>query len=361
MYADFDYYQTEYLGEVIESADNFTRYSKKAAKLIDNLTMKKLRFAFPFDEQAANAVKDCECEIADFLYKVDRYNKVAMESMGTIAQADGTVRGKVLTSIGSGSESRGYSASVSIDTEIAESAKDKKVADAKIYGIVLDNLSLENDANGVNLLYSGIPYPYSTKVVNPPPENKPTPPDQSETEPVQTDQSTGQDGPDQSEGEDKTETPEDIYFTDSVVVYNMYVNGLREETQYFGTRFDNVRIEFTQEENQNKAGKEDASVCILKIKNDDTLPKPFLDPRSWEHLTTDEMLQYFTLDVDGDFFVIVKRKGLNLDVKAPVGVCDSNAYDGNFFEYMKQNYGYVYSMNSFEQFEGIQYFQVGGI
>lgn len=357
MYADYTYYTTEYGGKM--SAADFKRFGRRAERRIDSLTGGKLQFAFPANERDVEAVKDCVCELADFLYQIDSYNNAAMESIGTVAQEDGTVKGKVITSISSGSESRSYSASGTANTTVTEAAKDKKVADTMIYGMVRDNLGGVPDYNGINLLYAGA-YPYSTKVVNPPPESKPTPePPEAEPEPpTDTDET---EKPDSGEGEDKAETTEDIYFTDSVVVYNMYVNGLREETQYFGTRFDNVRIEFTQEENQNKAGKEDASVCLLKIKNDDSLPKPFLDPRSWEHLTTDEMLQYFTLDVDGDFFVIVKRKGLNLDVEAPVGVCDSNAYDGNFFEYMKQNYGYVYSMNSFEQFEGIPYFQVGGI
>lgn len=356
MYADYTYYTTEYGGKM--SADNFKRFGRRAERRIDSLTGGKLQFAFPANERDIEAVKDCVCELSDFLYQIDLYNNAAMESIGTVAQADGTVKGKVITSISSGSESRSYSASGTANTAVTEAAKDKKVADAIIYGMVQDNLGGVPDYNGINLLYAG-PYPYSTKVVNSPPENTtPEPPEVEPEPPTDTDKT---EKPDSGYGEGKTKTPEDIYFTDSVIVYNMYVNGLREETQYFGTRFDGVRIEFTQEENQNKAGKEDASVCLLKIKNDDSLPKPFLDPRSWEHLTTDEMLQYFTLDVDGDFFVIVKRKGLNLDVQAPVGVCDSNAYDGNFFGYMKQNYGYVYSMNSFEQFEGIPYFQVGGI
>lgn len=154
-----------------------------------------------------------------------------------------------------------------------------------------------------------------------------------------------------------------IGYVDSVIVYNRYVNGLLETEQYFGTRFDNVRIEFTQEENQNKAGKENTSVCILKIQNDSTLPKPFVDKVAWKKQTTEEMLETFTLDISGDFFVIVKRKGLNLDVEAPIGQQNSDdpLYNGNFFEYMKGKYGFVYSMNSFEQKELIPYFQVGGL
>lgn len=170
MYADYNYYQTEYMGDVIESADDFTKYSKKAAKRIDNLTTGKLRFAFPFDEHAANAVKDCECELTDFLFTLDRYKKSAMENMGTVTQADGSVRGKTITSVSSGSESISYSANATANTEIMEAAKDSNVADSVMNGIVRNSLAYIADANGINLLYAGIPYPRSTEVVNPPPE-----------------------------------------------------------------------------------------------------------------------------------------------------------------------------------------------
>lgn len=355
MYADYEYYQTEYGGKM--SADEYKRFGRRAERRIDGITGNKLQFAYPTNERDIEAVKDCVCELADFLYQIDSYNAAAMESMGTVAQADGTVKGKVITSISSGSESIGYSAAGSASTATMEAAKDKKVADTMIYGMVRDSLGGVLDANGVNLLYAGIPYPRRNAPISRPPEDKPTIPDNPpESKPEESEKQ-------ESGKENETAYPEDEFFVDSVVVYNRYVNGLYETEQYFGTRFDNVRIEFTQEENQNKAGKEDASVCILKIRNNKNLPKPFLDPRLWEKLTTNEMLENFTLDVDGDFFVIVKRKGLNIDIEAPVNMQESNSdiYGGNFFEYMKENYGYVYSINSFEQFEKVPYFQVGGL
>ena len=81
-----------------------------------------------------------------------------MESMGTVAQADGTVKGKVITSISSGSESIGYSAAGSASTATMEAAKDKKVADTMVYGMVRDSLIMVKDANRVPLLYAGLDY-----------------------------------------------------------------------------------------------------------------------------------------------------------------------------------------------------------
>ncbi len=154
-----------------------------------------------------------------------------------------------------------------------------------------------------------------------------------------------------------------IGYVDSVVIYNRYINQTMDGAeQYFGTRIDNVRVEFTQEQNQNKSGSQDVSVCLLKIPNDSTLPKPYKDPKSWAQFSAEENLEYFTLSTDGDFFIIVKKAELNLDVDAPEGLLESSneLYEGGFYEYMKGKYGYVYQMSSFAVYGLIPHFQVGG-
>lgn len=147
-----------------------------------------------------------------------------------------------------------------------------------------------------------------------------------------------------------------IGYIDSVIIYNRYYNDTTGAEQYFGTRLDNVRVEFTKEQNQSKSGSEDVSDCLLKIPNDSTLPKPYLVPELWNDLTADEMLQNFTLSTDGDFFVLVKKKELNLDIDAPIGMQDIEG----FLDEMKSKYSYVYSMKSFAVFGLIPHFQVGG-
>lgn len=153
MYADYNYYATEYGGTIPE--DDITRYLRKAERRIDYITSRKLQFAFPEDENDAAAVKDTICELAEFMYRVDLYANSAMDSTGVVAQEDGTVKGKVVTSISSGSESISYSASGSASTSVMEAAKDKKVADSAIFSIVSAGLGGVPDKNGVNLLFAG--------------------------------------------------------------------------------------------------------------------------------------------------------------------------------------------------------------
>lgn len=178
MYADYTYYQTEYGGKM--SADDFKRFGRRAERRIDGITGNKLQFAFPTETRSIEAIKDCVCELADFLYQIDAYSSAAMESIGTVTEADGTVKGKVITSISSGSESIGYSTAGSASTAISEAAKDKKVADAMICGMVQDGLTGVADSNGVNLLYAGIPYPVRNAPISRPPEDKSEEPEESE-------------------------------------------------------------------------------------------------------------------------------------------------------------------------------------
>lgn len=153
MYADYTYYQTEYRGKM--SADDYKKFGRRAERRIDGMTGGKLRFAFPSKPLDARAVKDCTCELADFFHQVDVYAAGVMESTGTVVQTDGTVRGRVITSVSSGSESIGYSSGGTGNTAIMEAARDKKEADALAYGIVRDGLCGVADENGVNLLYAG--------------------------------------------------------------------------------------------------------------------------------------------------------------------------------------------------------------
>lgn len=155
MYADYEYYKTEYGGSLFESADAFKPYERKAERRMDTATRDKLTFAFPIEEKDAAAVKDCLCELAEFLLRVDQFQEAASASVGVVTQEDGTVKGKVVTSVTSGSESRGYSAGGTIATAIADAAKDRKVFDIAVYSLVKDGLSGVPDANGVNLLYAG--------------------------------------------------------------------------------------------------------------------------------------------------------------------------------------------------------------
>lgn len=153
-----------------------------------------------------------------------------------------------------------------------------------------------------------------------------------------------------------------IGFVDSIIIYNQYIRSLMQAQSYFGTRFDNVRIELTQGANQKASGMENASVCVAKIPNAN-LPKPYKSPPVWLKLTTEEMIKSFTLNKGNDFFVIVHKEDLGIDVDLPDGMIESDnyeGYDGGFFEYVKTKYGYAFSIDTVDVYTLIPRFEIGG-
>lgn len=157
MYADYSYYQTEYGGKM--SADGYKRFSRRAERRIDGITGNKLQFAFPTNERDVEAVKDCVCELADFLYRVDSYENMAMDSAGMVTRADGMVIGKVVTSITDGTSSRSFSTGGSANTSVLKAAESEKELEAQVYDKVSTALRGVYDANGVRMLNAEIPYP----------------------------------------------------------------------------------------------------------------------------------------------------------------------------------------------------------
>ena len=156
-----------------------------------------------------------------------------------------------------------------------------------------------------------------------------------------------------------------IGYVDSIIVYNRYVRKTDEAEQYFGTRFDNVRIELTEGANITKSGLENVSACVVKINTAsvDKSEKAYKPPKVWVKLTTEEMLENFTLNKGEDFFVIVKKADLSIDADLPEGMIDSdNPKYGTegYFNYVKNKYGYAFGVDTVDVYTLIPRFEIGG-
>lgn len=164
-YVDYEYYKSLYGDKAISGAD-FNRLSWDACRKLDIATtgvdnVKKLKFAFPTNEDDAEAVKRCICKLIEIAVQIEESAKALAEASGYITdEATGAIRGKVVASKSSGSESISYvsSASGNTSTLIDKALSDKDVQDKLYNDTITDYLSGVPDANGVNLLFVG-PYP----------------------------------------------------------------------------------------------------------------------------------------------------------------------------------------------------------
>jgi len=158
-YVDYEFYKNLYGSDAIPETD-FKRLSWEAQKRVDNITFGKLKFAFPTNEDDAEAVKRCVCKLIEIAAAVDAANKRISEARGYVQdEATGSMHGKIISSIASGSESVSYTAKSESGSTIIDAVLSDQAAQDKLYmDTTREYLAGIPDANGVNLLYAG-PYP----------------------------------------------------------------------------------------------------------------------------------------------------------------------------------------------------------
>lgn len=159
-YVDYQFYTEKYYGDTVPESD-FTKYAERASDRIDTITFDRLISGLPDDERAKTKVQKAVCAVADYLYQIDEVKKASMSTVGTITMEDGTVTGKMVSSVSSGSESISYatgssSASGGAESIYGQAAVDKKVENVLLYQIAAEYLSGVTDKKGICLLYAGL-------------------------------------------------------------------------------------------------------------------------------------------------------------------------------------------------------------
>ncbi len=149
-----------------------------------------------------------------------------------------------------------------------------------------------------------------------------------------------------------------IGYEDAVVVYNRYI--VDEDEFFVGKRFDGVRVELTHGANQMKSGMESANKCVVKIPHSDDT-KAYASPNQWKEMDENEKVEHFTFDPESDnFFVIVKKKDLGIDIVLPVGMIKSSDYEVGFFNFVKGKFDYAFSMSNVDTYSLVPRFEIGG-
>lgn len=137
MYADYEFYSTKYLGELV-SEDDYPKYEMKARDELDYYT--RMRIPFVKDENKMERVKMCECKLIDLLFNYD-------QELAKIKEyEDKTVEG-VVASETVGKHSISYQ-----KASLRSKADVEKERSKKIKELIHKNLFM------TGLLYSGLSY-----------------------------------------------------------------------------------------------------------------------------------------------------------------------------------------------------------
>lgn len=158
-YVDYDYYLQIY-GNNISDTD-FARIAREASRKVDIATtgidnIKKLKTAFPTDEDDAEAVKMCICKIINVMWQINQAEIRVNYARDVIKENDGSVHGRFVTSKTAGNESISYSTGTSEGSTLIDKVMIDKSMQENLYReIIREYLSGITDCNGVNLLYAG--------------------------------------------------------------------------------------------------------------------------------------------------------------------------------------------------------------
>ena len=77
-YVTYDYYKSIY-GEDSMPETDFNRLSWEACRKVDTLTLNKLKFAFPTNEDDVEAVRRCVCKLIEIAGQIEAANKRVTE------------------------------------------------------------------------------------------------------------------------------------------------------------------------------------------------------------------------------------------------------------------------------------------
>ena len=142
MYADYEFYTNEYLGNKI-TAEDFPRLALRASDFLDFATGNKMIDNLPSDTASLNKIKKACCAVADEMSD--------MSKAGSSAEATGT-GGGIIKSLSSGGESITYELTAAAKAAAAGS----EAVQRHLYGIAKSYLSLVSDDNGNYYLYRGL-------------------------------------------------------------------------------------------------------------------------------------------------------------------------------------------------------------
>ena len=159
-YVDYEYYKSLYGEEKAIPEADFTRLHWDAEREIDKATtgidgIRKLQVAFPTNDYDAEAVRRCVCELINFIYKLELAEIAANLARQYTEREDGSLQGRVVSSVSAGNESISYSVGKAVDTAISDAIKSARNKELEVSKFIMSKLRGIADANGVNLLYSG--------------------------------------------------------------------------------------------------------------------------------------------------------------------------------------------------------------
>lgn len=147
-------------------------------------------------------------------------------------------------------------------------------------------------------------------------------------------------------------------YSEKITLFNHYKSRLGD--MWYPTVIDGVNLLIDKAAIVAKYGAESKDNAILNIHyqtiNNQIIVsgKPYLPPKEWERQTNDKLSESitFTSGTDFDFFMLGEYENIE-------PIADDDFYDG-FYNYINDNYDYVFAVTSVAKYTAIPHFEIMG-
>lgn len=160
MEVDYSFYAALYADSAADT--DFNRLCWDAMRKLEVATtcadgVNKLGEHPPEDDYTVEAVKRCVCKLVQNAYGLEKAEREARTAKGYTTRADGSLQGRVVSSVSAGNESVSYAnPGSSTTTTLADKALASVAVREQVEReIIRTSLSGLTDCNGVPLLYVG--------------------------------------------------------------------------------------------------------------------------------------------------------------------------------------------------------------
>lgn len=147
-----------------------------------------------------------------------------------------------------------------------------------------------------------------------------------------------------------------IGYDNNIVLYIPINTAVDEPMRWYSYVLSNCRVELVEGKIQQITGSEEANKIIVKIYDKD-ITIPYITPEKWEKIGNKQN----NITFNKNSYILLKNVlSLSIDINPPIGLINEKDYDKGLIDYLTEEYGGIYKVNTIEHYNLIPHWHIGG-
>lgn len=147
-----------------------------------------------------------------------------------------------------------------------------------------------------------------------------------------------------------------IGYDNNIVLYIPINTEVDEPMRWYSYVLSNCRVELVEGKVQQINGSEEANKIVIKIYDKD-ITIPYTTPEKWEKIGNKQN----NITFNKNSYILLKNVlSLSIDINPPIGLINEKDYDKGLIDYLTEEYGGIYKVNTIEHYDLIPHWHIGG-